>query len=327
MIRTIPDHSGHRKRVMQRIDHRLVNSSSFSGPAFSSADSHSQVNQNFTFLTSNITLQGDICPVGVQLNCFVPDQPSLTWFFENKTVLTFTPEHNYKDAIDLCEHHVGEHPLLREICAYHGKLFINNVTQSENDKDLYSISSTFELRTYFLNNNKGDRYNFVGCGSSEHMETLQTNFTVNCSNPATPEVEMASTSTAIDHELCSAGTEVTCNGTDIPSLTWSSNAHQLLIEPYVYNVTSNTHFPLELTVSIPGVRIRVDGASKRNDYSSHFSSNSTLIFTESVQDNVDYVSCGSAQVTEKVHFYCELVLANYRIRVVELFPYRCCQWM
>ena len=200
--------SGHRKRV---IDHGLVNSSCFSGPAFSSADSHSQVNQNIT-LTSNITLQGDICPVGVQLNCFVPDQPSLTWFFENKTVVTFTPKDGYKHVIDLCHHHVGEHPLLQEICAYHGKLFINNATQSERDKDLYSISSTFELRTYFLNNNRGDQYNFVGCGSSEHnMETLLTNFTVNCSSPATPEVTSMSTYT----EPCSAGTEVTCNGTEV----------------------------------------------------------------------------------------------------------------
>ena len=232
----------------------------------------------------------------------MPDQPSLTWFFENNTVETFTPKDYHRYPYDLCEHHLGEHPLLREICTYHGKLFINNATQSERDKDLYSISSTFELRTYFLNDNRGDQYSFVACGSNEHMETLQTNFTVNCSNPATPEVEIASTST--DHELCSAGTEVTCNGTDFPSLTWSSNAGQLLIEPYVYNIIHISRFPLELSTTIPGVKIRVDGASRSNDYSSQFSFNSTLIFTESFH-NVDYVSCGSAQKTEKVHFHCK----------------------
>ena len=292
--------SGHRKRV---IDHGLVNLSFLSGPAFSSADSHSQVNQNIT-LTSNITLQGDICPVGVQLNCFVPDQPSLMWFFENETVVTFTHENCHRYPCDLCEHLVGEYPLLREVCAYHGTLLINNVTQSERDKDLYSISSTFELRMYFLNNNRGDQYNFVGCGSSELKETLPTNFTVNCNDTGTSKVEVSSTSA--DHELCSAGTEFTCNGTDLPSLTWNSNAGQLLIEPYIYNVTTLTRFPLELTASVPGVKITVNSASKRNDYLTQFSFDSTLIFTESVQDNVDYVSCGSAQVTEKVHFHCKL---------------------
>ena len=232
----------------------------------------------------------------------MPDQPSLTWFFENKPVLAFSPKHIYTDAIDLCEDHDEKHPLLQEICAYHGKLFINNVTQSERDKDLYSISSTFELRTYFLNNNRGDQYNFVACGSSEHMEPLPTNFTVNCSNPGTPEVEMASMST--DTEPCSAGTEITCNGTDLYSLTWNFNTGPYLNEPYIYNTTIITHFPLELPVSIPGARIRVDGAIRRNDYSNQFSFNSTLIL-ESDQNNVDYVSCGSAQETEKANFHCE----------------------
>ena len=246
----------------------------------------------------------------------MPDQPSLTWFFENKTVVTFTPKDYHRYPHDLCEHHVEEHPLLREICAYHGKLSINNATQSENDKDLYSISSTFELRMYFLHN-RGDQYSFVACGSNEHnMETLPTNFTVNCNDPETPEVEIASTST--DTELCTAGTEITCNGTDLPSLTWSSNTGPYLNETYVYNITTTTHFPLELTASVSGVKIRVDSASKSNNYSSQFSFNSTLIFTESVH-NVDYVSCGSAQKTEKIHFHCEFY--NYRLRARELLNY------
>lgn len=261
-------------------------------------------------LTSDITLQGDICPISVQFNCSIQDLPYVIWFLGDEDLVKFSPEkQNY--PYNLCEHLYEDHQILKEICSYHGKLVIVNVTESDTGKDRYNIFSTFELRTYFINDGKGREYDTVSCGSNEHKGTVPTNFTVSCNNPSLdPTVKLTAKPNA-SHPCPSVGTELTCVGNDLQSLTWSYNLHHNITEPYVYNFITD-QFPLKLHSSLSGVRVTINSADMKNDYFNHFGFVSILNFTESY-NNITSVTCGSSKETKKVDLNCKCITQDKNV--------------
>ena len=235
-------------------------------------------------LTSNITLEGEMCPGGVEFTCSARNLSFLSWYLDDVFLVQYNVEESHDYPVDLCDQVPGDHSLLKDICSYRGSVVIQDVS-SENDGKHYSFLSTLTLRAYFINNGGDIKYTQVLCGSDTYNQTLTTNFTVSCNNTAGPNPSINISSS----DESKSQIELKCEGTDLPSFSWFDNHNRSLSDPYIHDFTSD-HFPLTLQSSMPGFKIIIHGASKRNDYTSYFN---ILSFLQFNMTEVHSISCGS----------------------------------
>ena len=178
--------------------------------------------------------------------------------------------------------------ITKDICSYRGSAVIQDVSREKDGKH-YSFLSTLTLRAYFINNGEDIKYTQVLCGSDTYNQTITTDFAVSCNNTAGPNPSINISSS----DESKSQIELKCEGIDLLSFSWFYNHNHSLSDSYTYNFTSD-HFPLSKNSSLPGFKIIVHEASKRNDYAGDFSFKLSLLFNKSeVNRTVHSIYCGS----------------------------------
>ena len=247
-------------------------------------------------LNVNDTLEGDICPAGLEFRSIAWNVEHIVWYFEEELVSDYSPSTELRQPKNLCED-IKSHSILIDLCENGGSLIVNEVTNNGSRYDI--TSSLISTGTYIYHH----QYLYIKSGSNSIMQTLSTNFTLSCG----PEgISLTSNNTNVDSRTCEGIVEFRCNGTNVKYFQWTYNNYLPLSDNYIYSVYDV--FPMTQNTSISDVHYTVISADTDNCFADNF--NFESMWSDNLGNldkmSISSIECISDGMQKQITIKCEL---------------------
>ena len=233
---------------------------------------------NDFILKANVSLTGDICPAGVQINCSIHEEDQIWWYLNDILLVTFSPD---MQKIEGCEDEYLS-DIMREFCDNGGKVAVERIEVNGFSKRISYIITT---GTYI------STYSRVTCRNSTVNQTYPTDFNLTC---GLNHVNL------IYDDDCKGPVEVTCYGTDVKYFWFTENKDNLTT---IFSQFENQSYPIDLPTSLPGVTCSVDQLDTNNTFARHFNFKASCEYID--VSGVLKIGCISNENKDQIHFTCE----------------------
>ena len=164
-------------------------------------------------LSANQTLQGDICPSGIEFTCTSQKVDVMEWYLGDVILASYYPYSKGTHSENLCDS-ASNNKILNDFCESGGSLSIQSVRIT---KGKYNISSSLVTTGTYIYFNQ---YNYVDCGDDSNKLEVLTNFTMTC-NPVT--LNFTYNNTNVVGGTCDGVVEFICKGSDVTYFHWMYN--------------------------------------------------------------------------------------------------------
>ena len=247
-------------------------------------------------LNVNDTLEGDICPPGLEFRSIARNVEHIEWYFEEELVTDYTPRTELNQPTNLCENH-NSNSILTDLCENGGSLIINEVKTNGSRYDINSSLITTGTYIYY------HQYLYIKSGSNSIMQTLSTNFTLSCGPKG---ISLTSNNTNVDNGTCEGIVEFRCNGTNVKYFQWTYNNYLELSDNYTYSVYDL--FPMTQNTSISDVNYTVISADTDNCFADNF--NFESMWSDNLGNldkmSISSIKCISDDMQKQITIECEL---------------------
>ena len=247
-------------------------------------------------LSANQTLQGDICPSGIEFTCTSQKVDVMEWYLGDVILASYYPDSKGTHSENLCDS-ASNNKILNDFCESGGSLSIQSVRIT---KGIYNISSSLVTTGTYIYFNQ---YDYVDCGDNSNKVEVLTNYTMTC-NPVT--LDFTYNNTNVDGGTCDGVVEFICEGSDVNYFQWMYNDFALT-ENFTYSTYNDSFFTNES--SLHGVSCSVTFADTDNCFADKFNFESVCIADLSYLKamNVSSIGCSSNDGYNGTVITCKLV--------------------
>ena len=255
-------------------------------------------------LSANWTLEGDICPAGIEFNCTVVYGESIQWCLGSENLASYVPKQEEKYSFNLCEN-IGDNDIPPAFCINGSSLWIENVVKNESRYDIHS--SLVTTGTYI----NEEQYLSIECGDGSFQKSLPVNFTMSC-NPIT--LNLTNNNTNVDDGVCEGVVEFKCEGSNVDYFQWTYD-NVTLSENFCFS--GHDHYPYNLHSLLQGVNCNVAAADTTNCLADRFNFRSTCSYDLSNVEvsNVSSIGCVTSDDHRQALITCELYL-NSNLEII-----------